>query len=32
MRQQHEIEKKFEEWKKAGCGDQKLNPVQEQEV
>lgn len=32
MRKEHDFEKKFKDWKKAGYGDIELNPIQEQEI
>lgn len=32
MRQKHEIENKFETWKRAGYGNKELDPIQEQEI
>lgn len=32
MRQKHDLEVKFEEWKKAGYGNNVLTPLQNQEV
>lgn len=32
MRKVHDMEINFEEWKKAGYGDKKLNPIQNREI